>query len=300
MSLRFALIGAAGYVAPRHMKAIKDIGGELVAALDPHDSVGILDAYFPECRFFTEFERFDRHCEKLKREGRGVDFVSIASPNYLHDSHCRFALRIGADAICEKPLCLNEHNIDGLVEIEKATGNRIWNVLQLRNHPNTAWTKNTFKLDGSRHRIKISYSTPRGQWYHASWKADSSKSGGIATNIGVHLFDWVTHIFGNCNYFNVTEKTDIIVSGELNLQHADVQWRLSIDQHEKPTRTFEINGEPLSFNGGFTDLHTEVYRQILDGKGYGVEQTRQAIRITQKIRQWHTCASNHYDLSMCA
>ena len=262
---RFALIGPAGYIAPRHMKAIKDVGGELVAALDPHDSVGVLDSYFPDCSFFTEFERFDRHCEKLRREGKGVNYVSICSPNYLHDAHMRFALRIGADAICEKPLVLNERNLDAIKALEEETGYRVWGVYQLRYHPEVRRMKDFVDLRPGTFDVEIDYRTPRGRWYAHSWKGNIEKSGGVETNIGCHLFDIVAYLFGI----------------------KEVDWNLSIEPGE-PKRLFKINGDPFDLNGGFNDLHTEVYRQILAGNGIGIEDVRESVRICETIRNTRT------------
>lgn len=278
-TLRFALIGAAGYVAPRHMKAIKDVGGELVAALDPHDSVGILDSYFPECSFFTEFERFDRHLEKLRRNGKGVNYVSICSPNYLHDAHCRFALRVGADAICEKPLVLNERNLDALRALEEETGRRVWGLYQLRFHPEVIKMRESVK---SCHRVHIDYCTPRGRWYEYSWKADVQKSGGLATNIGCHLFDVMTFLFGQpLNSWVCSDKGG--VRGTIRFQDANVYYELSTVLGE-PKRLFTIDGEPFNLNGGFTDLHTEVYRQICEGNGIGLEDVRESVKLCEGIR----------------
>lgn len=274
----FAIIGAAGYVAPRHMKAIKDVGGTLVAALDPHDSVGVLDQYFPKCDFFTEFERFDRHCSR-----KSIDYVSICSPNYLHDAHCRFAMRIGADAICEKPVTLTQHNIDDLSMVEQQTGRRVWNVLQCRYHPSVASPLLPAPLD---HKVDIvfDYVTPRGRWYDYSWKADPKKSGGLATNIGVHLFDLVTHLYGRSSHVKVHESSERTMSGYLSLRCANVSWRLSIAMNEVPKRIFNIGGIQYDLTSGFADLHTKVYQEILAGNGFGLEEARQSIKICEAIR----------------
>jgi len=276
---RFALIGAAGFVAPRHMKAIKDVGGELVAALDPHDSVGVLDSYFPDCSFFTEFERFDRHCEKLRREGKGVDYVSICSPNYLHDAHMRFALRIGADAICEKPLVLNERNLDAIKALEEETGHKAWGVYQLRYHPEVRRMKDFVDIQSDNYVVEIDYQTPRGKWYHHSWKGQTDKSGGVEANIGCHLFDIVSYLFGELNYDYDHES--------LRSEKVTVTWWLSTKKGD-PRRFFTINGEHFDLNGGFNDLHTEVYRQILAGNGIGIEDVRESIRICEAIRNTRT------------
>lgn len=275
----FVLIGAAGYVAPRHMAAIKAVGGNLIAALDPHDSVGILDSYFPDCHFFTEFERFDRHIYKLMASGTKVDYVSIASPNYLHSSHTAFALRIGADAICEKPLVCNEHNLDALKRLEEETGGRVWNILQLRLHPNLP----SVDYDVG-HLVNVDYCTPRGNWYKFSWKSDVQKSGGLATNIGIHMFDLLSHLFGPLISLRLGCKTDEVVSGAMLLLGARINFRLSISMKDVPRRTLEINGEKIELSSNFGELHTECYKRILDGAGFGIEDTRDAIRICERIR----------------
>jgi UDP-N-acetyl-2-amino-2-deoxyglucuronate dehydrogenase len=293
----FALIGAAGYIAPRHMKAIKDTGNNLIAALDKFDSVGVIDSYFPNADFFVEFERFDRHISKLQYENNiKLDYVSICTPNYLHDSHIRFALRQGANAICEKPLVLNPWNIDALKQIEKETGNRIWNILQLRVHPSIIALKK--KIDsGPKDKIydvELTYLTSRGHWYYTSWKGDLSKSGGIATNIGVHFYDVLSWIFGDVKKNVVHLHTHDRASGYLELKNARVRWFLSINDQVLPKKKLEdgqrtyrsisIEGEELEFSGGFTDLHTLSYEKILNGNGYGIEDARQAIEIVHNIR----------------
>lgn len=292
----FGLIGAAGYIAPRHMKAILDTGNRLVAAVDPFDSVGIMDRYAPKASFFTEFERFDRHAEKLRRLGESDRFhyVSICSPNYLHDAHCRFALRIGADAICEKPLVLNPWNVDALEEIEMETGRRIFNVLQLRLHPSVIKLRESVLTgdDNKRHQVSLKYITSRGPWYFISWKGDHRKSGGVATNIGIHFFDMLMWIFGNPISSRVIEKADYSMKGELELENADVKWHLSVDRNDLPEkagnqptwRSLTMNGEEFEFSHGFTDLHTEVYRDILSGGGYTVSDARPAIELVHGMR----------------
>lgn len=294
----FALIGAAGYIAPRHLKAIKETGNNLIAALDPFDSVGILDSYFPKTDFFTEFERFDRHLEKLKRQGMQIDYISVCSPNYLHDAHIRFGLRYGADVICEKPLVLNPWNIDALAEIEAETGRKVFTILQLRLHPNVILLKE--KVDraekGKKFDVDLKYVTSRGNWYHYSWKGDESKSGGIATNIGVHFFDMLTWVFGDVIDNNVELHDKNRASGELKLDNADVRWFLSIDENDLPEevkqkdqRTFRsilIDNESFEFSEGFTDLHTICYQNIIEGNGFGLEDTRKAIEIVAKIRDF--------------
>jgi UDP-N-acetyl-2-amino-2-deoxyglucuronate dehydrogenase len=291
----FALIGAGGYIAPRHMKAVKDTGNNLIAALDKHDSVGILDSYFPEAEFFVEFERFDRHLEKLKRLGTHTDYVTVCSPNYLHDAHIRFGLRIGADVICEKPLVLNPWNIDGLIEIERETGKKISTILQLRLHPAIiALKEKVQKNPGKKYDIDLRYITSRGHWYHISWKGDSQKSGGIATNIGIHFFDMLIWIFGDVKLNEVYQHTPDTASGTLELDRADVNWFLSIDANTLPDdvkqagkRTFRsltIDGEAFEFSEGFTELHTRSYEEILKGNGFPVEEARKSIELVHTIR----------------
>ncbi len=293
----FALIGAAGYIAPRHMKAIKDTGNNLIAALDKNDSVGILDSYFPEADFFTEFERFDRHLEKLKRQGKKIDFVSVCSPNYLHDAHIRFGLRIGADVICEKPIVLNPWNIDALEEIEKETGHHVFTILQLRLHPAIIALKEKIDAAPSRtkHAVDLQYVTSRGHWYHTSWKGDMSKSGGIATNIGVHFFDMLMWIFGPVKESKVIQHTKNTAAGTLELGKAHVNWVLSIDVNMLPAnlkaagkRTFRrltIDGESFEFSEGFTELHTQSYSNIIAGKGFPMAESKRSIELVHKIRQ---------------
>jgi UDP-N-acetyl-2-amino-2-deoxyglucuronate dehydrogenase len=295
----FALIGSAGYIAPRHLQAIKDTGNRLVAALDLHDSVGILDSYFPDAQFFTEFERFDRHVELLRRKGDAIDYVSIASPNYLHDAHCRFALRVGAAAICEKPLVINPWNVDGLAAIEQETGGRIFTILQLRLHPSVVALRHRVRQaiaeDPSRRfDVRLNYVTSRGAWYFASWKGDERKSGGIVTNIGIHFFDMLLWIFGSAQGQEVEFMNERAAAGRLKLANADVRWFLSVSADDLPTaiaqagqRTFRsitVDGEEAEFSNGFTDLHTESYRQILAGKGFGLEDARRSIELVHHIR----------------
>ncbi len=292
----FALIGAGGYIAPRHMKAIKDTGNKLIAALDKHDSVGILDSYFPEAEFFVEFERFDRHLEKLKRLGVHTDFVAVCSPNYLHDAHIRFGLRIGANVICEKPLVLNPWNIDGLAEIEKDTGKKIFTILQLRLHPAIIALRERIQKNfaGKKYEIDLRYITSRGHWYHISWKGDSQKSGGIATNIGIHFFDMLIWIFGNVKSHEVVQHSRETASGKLELEKANVNWFLSIDVNTLPNdvrlagkRTFRsltIDDEEFEFSEGFTELHTRSYEEILKGKGFSIEESRKSIELVHAIR----------------
>jgi UDP-N-acetyl-2-amino-2-deoxyglucuronate dehydrogenase len=297
----FALIGAAGFVAARHMRAIHETGNRLVAALDPNDSVGVLDSYFPDAHFFVEFERFDRHIDKLRRRGAPVSFVSICSPNYLHDSHIRFALRSGASVICEKPLVLNPWNIDGLSELEQETGRRVYNVLQLRLHPvirgleQRERERRESAPAGQKREVELAYITSRGRWYHASWKGDLQKSGGIATNIGVHFFDMLQWVFGPATTNELHVRSEDVAAGYLELEHARVRWFLSIDQNTLPPevkqknqrtyRSIRIDGEELEFSEGFTDLHTATYRDILGGGGFGLDSARAAITLVHDIRE---------------
>lgn len=294
---KFALIGAGGYIAPRHLRAIKDTGNILVAALDKHDSVGILDSYFPEANFFTEFERFDRHLEKLRREkGHAVDYVTICSPNYLHDAHVRFGLRIGANVICEKPLVLNPWNATALDEIAKETGRKINTILQLRLHPAIQALKEKFgqEVSPEKKKIDLTYITSRGKWYMISWKGDTNKSGGIATNIGVHFFDMLNWIFGPVKSNIVHVYGPMKAGGVLELERADVRWFLSLDHKDLPVkpkpgepktyRSITVDGEEVEFSGGFTDLHTQSYEQILNGNGFGIEDVLPSIKIVSDIR----------------
>jgi len=293
---KFALIGAAGYIAPRHMKAIKETGNVLVAALDKNDSVGIIDSYFPNADFFTEFERFDRHIDKLRRKDIGVDYVSIASPNYLHDAHIRFGLRSNAHVICEKPLVLNPWNVDALSEIEKESDKKIYNILQLRLHKSIEELKHKIE-NGPKDKIydvDLTYLTSRGHWYFTSWKGDISKSGGVATNIGVHFFDMLTWIFGDVkqNIVHIHQKEK--AAGYLELEKARVRWFMSVDYNSIPKhikvsgartyRSITVNGEEIEFSGGFTDLHTHSYQEILKGNGFGLDEARKSIDIVHDIR----------------
>ena len=295
----FVLIGAAGYIAPRHMKAMKETGNNLIAAYDPYDGVGIMDSYFPQAHFFTEFERFDRHIEKLKRAGTEIDYVSICSPNYLHDSHIRYGLRIGADVICEKPLVLNPWNVDALIELESEYNNKVHTVLQLRHHEAILALKE--KIDQSPKDkifdIDLTYITSRGNWYYTSWKGDETKSGGIATNIGVHFFDMLQWIFGPMQSFTVSTKIQDTNAGTLNFERAKVNWYLSINAENLPNeakekglptfRTLTIEGQEIEFSKGFTDLHTLSYQKILNGEGYGLSDAKNAIGIVSKIRNYN-------------
>lgn len=291
---RFALVGAAGYIAPRHMRAIKETGCELVAALDPNDSVGIIDSFFPEARFFTEFERFDRHIDKLSREDRPVDYVSICSPNYLHDAHCRFALRAGADVICEKPLVLNPSNLEGLEQMEVATGKHINCILQLRLHPTiVALREKILSEPGKVHDVDLTYITSRGRWYGVSWKGEEPKSGGVATNIGIHFFDMLGFLFGRCTRSEAHINDDVCNAGYLEFERARVRWFLSIDRKDLPKetpdgqttwRSITIDGDEIEFSGGFTDLHTMSYEAVLRGEGFRLAEVRPSIEIVAGIR----------------
>ena len=292
----FGLIGAAGYIAPRHMKAIKDVGGSLVAAMDKNDSVGIIDSYFPNTAFFTEFERFDRHVENLKRNSTAIDYFGVCSPNYLHDAHIRFGLRYGADVICEKPIVLNPWNIDSLQDMEKETGQRIYNILQLRLHDSIIKLKE--KVDAAPadkvFDFDLSYLTSRGNWYYTSWKGNEEKSGGIATNIGVHFFDMLGWIFGDLRQNIVHVHTHDRAAGYLEFERARVRWFLSINYDVLPEeikakgmrtyRSITIDGEELEFSKGFTELHTKSYQAILDGQGFRISEFKKAIEIVHQIR----------------
>jgi len=292
----FALIGAAGFIAPRHLKAIKDTGNNLVAAMDKFDSVGIIDSYFPHADFFTEFERFDRHLDKLRRQGKKVDYVSICSPNYLHDAHIRFALRHQADAICEKPLVLNPWNVDALAEIEKETGKKIYTILQLRLHPSIIKLREeVLSSDPDKvFDVDLTYITSRGKWYHHSWKGEESKSGGIATNIGIHFFDMLLWIFGDAIEVKVEKYEPDHAAGYIKLVKANVHWFLSINEDHLPEvvkskgkrtfRSLQMNGGEIEFSEGFTDLHTTSYQEILKGKGFGLEEARPSIELAHQIR----------------
>jgi UDP-N-acetyl-2-amino-2-deoxyglucuronate dehydrogenase len=293
----FALVGAAGFIAPRHMRAIRDTGNNLVALLDKSDSVGIIDSYFPDAAFFTEFERFDRHVEKLRRESKQhIDYVSICSPNYLHDAHIRFALRVGADAICEKPLVVNPWNVDPLVDLEREMGRRICCILQLRHHPAIIALKQRVDEEqrDSKYDIDLTYIASRGRWYLQSWKGDVERSGGVTMNIGVHFFDMLMWIFGRPSYSSVNVLDPTHAAGYLELQNARVRWFLSIDRNDLPVapepgkpatyRSITIDGEEIEFSGGFTDLHTQSYQKILSGEHFGIADARAAIDVVYGIR----------------
>lgn len=292
----FALIGVAGYIAPRHLQAIRDTKNNLVAALDKFDTVGILDSYFPSADFFTEFERFDRHLDKQRRQGNKIDYVSICTPNYLHDSHIRFAMRHQADAICEKPLVLNPWNVDALEEIEKETGKKVFTILQLRLHPSIIALKKEVE-ESPKNKIfdvDLTYITSRGHWYQTSWKGDVSKSGGVATNIGIHFFDMLSWVFGGIKKNTVHLLSDDSAAGVLELEKANVRWFLSIDYNNVPDglkaagkrtyRSLTMEGREIEFSDGFTDLHTKSYQHILDGKGFGLKEARPSIQTVYEIR----------------
>lgn len=293
---KFAIIGVGGYIAGKHLKAIKDTGNILVAALDPADSVGIIDSFFPDCHFFTEYERFDRHVDKLRRAGIQVDYVSICSPNYLHDSHIRFALRSGANAICEKPLVLNPWNIDALAEIEAESGKKINTILQLRLHPVLIGLKKKVAENHGAHKhdIELTYITSRGNWYYASWKGDIQKSGGVTTNIGIHFFDMLTWIFGDPAHMVVHMLRPNKASGFMELEKARVRWYLSLDFNDLPDhvkernqrtyRSIVIDNEEIEFSEGFTDLHTKSYEEILAGRGFGLADAKPSIEMVHQIR----------------
>jgi UDP-N-acetyl-2-amino-2-deoxyglucuronate dehydrogenase len=292
--MNFALIGAAGYIAPRHLKAIKETGNNLLAAYDPNDSVGIMDSYFPESSFFTEFERFDRHIEKLHRNGTPVHYISICSPNYLHDAHIRFGLRNGADVICEKPLVLNPWNAEALLETEAETGKKVNTILQLRLHPALQALKQQVEQGTGRHEVDLTYITSRGNWYYTSWKGDVTKSGGIATNIGIHFFDMLTWIFGPLQQQTVHVHTHDRAAGVMQLEKARVRWFLSINadtlpesavqQQKRTFRSITVDGQEVEFSEGFTDLHTRSYEEALAGNGYTISDVLPVIRLIHAIR----------------
>jgi UDP-N-acetyl-2-amino-2-deoxyglucuronate dehydrogenase len=294
----FAITGVAGFVAPRHLKAIHDTGHRLVAAVDPHDAVGLLDRYAFDVRFFTEFERFDRHLEKLRRGPAAdrVHYLSVCSPNYLHDSHVRLALRVGAHAICEKPLVINPWNLDGLQELEHETGQRVFTVLQLRLHPALlAFRERLQSQPARRHAVQLAYLTARGRWYDVSWKGVEERSGGIVTNIGIHFFDLLLWLFGPVERSDVHLRAGKRAAGTLALAHADVRWFLSAEAEDLPFaavpgtkttfRAITVDGEPLEFSDGFTDLHTRVYEEVLAGRGFGIDDSRPSIDLSHRIRE---------------
>lgn len=293
----FALIGVAGYVAPRHLRAIRDVGGRVIAAVDPHDSVGIIDSFFPDARFFTEIERFDRHLEKLRRKGDAhrVHYVSICSPNYLHDAHVRLALRLHAHAICEKPLVINPWNLAPLAELEAEYRQHVYTVLQLRLHEAAQALKRQMKEAPSARPldVELTYITPRGAWYETSWKGDPAKSGGVAMNIGIHFFDLLLWLFGGVRQSHVHLRETNKMAGILHLEKANVRWFLSLDRADLPQdrppeqtsyRCLKMEGRNIDFSSGFTDLHTEVYRQTLGGRGFTIADARPSIELVYKLR----------------
>jgi len=277
----------AGFVAPRHVKAIKDLGHNLIAMMDPNDSVGFIDKFFPECSFFTNFERFDRHCSKLVYKGVNIDYLSICSPNYLHDSHCMFGLRLGADVICEKPLVLQEKNLDHLINLEKKTGKRIYTILQLRLNPILQELK--IKIDSEQRNkkrdVSIVYNTYRGPWYLYSWKNDIQKSGGLFTNIGIHLADILVWLFSdNIHRIEIYESTQTKVCGEIIINNNNIYFELSIEEKETK-RELIIDNEPIEISAGFSDAHTISYNKILNGSGFGIEDARKSIRLAERVRE---------------
>jgi UDP-N-acetyl-2-amino-2-deoxyglucuronate dehydrogenase len=296
MTKNFAVIGVGGYIAPRHLRAIRDTGNQLVAAVDPRDSVGILDQYSFDVKFFTEIERFDRHLGKLHRgpeEGR-IHYVTICSPNYLHDSHCRLALRAGADVICEKPLVINPWNFDALEELEAETKRRIHTILQLRVHPELIKLRESLQQSSGQHDVELTYITSRGPWYQVSWKGHEDKSGGVATNIGVHFFDLLLWLFGSVNGIKVYHSDESRMSGFIELEHARVRWYLSVDKNDLPFsakaggkttyRSITVDGREIEFSEGFADLHTRVYEETFAGRGFGIKDARPSIQLTHAIR----------------
>lgn len=296
--LNFALIGAGGYIAPRHLKAIRDTGNRLAAAVDPKDSVGILDQYSFDVKFFTEIERFDRHLEKLRRisEEERIEYITICSPNYLHDAHCRLAMRTGANVICEKPLVINPWNLDSLQEIEDETNCKINTILQLRVHPELLKLKARLDQEGTnvQHDVVLSYITSRGNWYHVSWKGQQEKSGGVATNIGIHFFDLLIWLFGSACDIKVHHSDPTRLGGFIELEKARVRWFLSVDHNDLPPlakqakkttfRSITVDGQEIEFSEGFTNLHTCVYEKTLAGNGFGIADARPSIELTHRIR----------------
>lgn len=304
----FAMTGVGGFIAPRHLRAIKECQGDLVCALDIHDSVGIIDSYFPQAHFFTEFERFDRHLEKLRRQKKGIDYLSICSPNYLHDAHIRLALRNGAHAICEKPLVLTPWNLDALLELEEEYQKHIYTILQLRLHPKiiALREKVQHEIRKTPHKVydlNLTYITSRGRWYFISWKGDENKSGGITSNIGVHFFDMLLWIFGECEEAELHYSSDSTKAGFLKLKHAKVKWFLSVDRETLPIQTqknnqmvfrsLQIDNEEFEFSEGFTDLHTQSYHEILQGNGFRAIEAKPAVELTYKIRNMLTRHGDH-------
>lgn len=290
--MNFALVGLAGYVAERHLRAIKDTGNTLVAAVDPHDSVGVIDRYFPDCEFFPDFERFDRHLERLRREGDAnrVHYLSVCSPNYLHDAHIRAGLRVGANVICEKPLVISPWNLTPLADLEKEYDRKVYCVLQLRHHPNVRELRDLVRFEKRKdYKISLRYVTPRGNWYNSSWKGDAKKSGGVSMNIGIHFFDMLIWTFGDPTYVESGYLSENTIQGKLELENAVVDWFLSTERKYSksgnPERSLIIDGKEFDFSVGFEQLHTKVYRDILNGKGYGIEDARSSITLTFQFRE---------------
>jgi UDP-N-acetyl-2-amino-2-deoxyglucuronate dehydrogenase len=293
----FAMFGVAGFVAPRHLKAIRDTGNRLVAAMDPHDSVGVLDSYFPDASFFTEAERFDRHLEKLRRksEQEHIHYISVCSPNYLHDAHIRLAFRLGADAICEKPTVIKPWNLDALQELEDETGRRVYSVLQLRLHPSLLALKQQYEQSQNRERAEVclTYITRRGMWYHYSWKGDHEKAGGLAMNIGIHFFDFLIWLYGDVQSVNVHLREKDKLAGTLELEWARIRWFMSIDENDLPQsvrakggyayRSITVDGQELELSEGFGDLHTRVYEEALAGRGFGIDEVRPSIALVHQL-----------------
>lgn len=297
----YALIGAAGYIAPRHMRAMAETGGKLAVAYDPNNSVGVMDSHFPDAEFFTEFELFDRHVDRLRRGGQKIDYMTICSPNYLHDAHCRFSLRSGLDAICEKPLVLNPTEIDELAAIERDTGRHISTILQLRLHPAIIALRDRFANTRRRHNVELTYITSRGRWYHTSWKGAEEKSGGVATNIGVHFFDMLSFVFGPASRTEAHVREAERAAGSLQCERADVSWFLSLDRNDLPDsvkgkkttyRSITVDGEEVEFSEGFTDLHTRSYEEIIAGRRFGLDEVRPSIDIVSAFRNAPIARSN--------
>ena len=298
MTKNFAVIGVGGYIAPRHLKAIQHTGNRLVAAVDPNDSVGLLDRYSYDVQYFREIERFDRHLDRLRRgpEANRIDWVSICSPNYLHDSHIRIALRNGANALCEKPIVISPWNLDALEELENETGRRVNTVLQLRSHPQLIALRERLLAEGwtRRRQVKLTYVTSRGPWYHLSWKGTEDKSGGVATNVGIHLFDLLIWLFGRSGKSVVTAQSASHMAGDIERANADVSWFLSVDPSDLPReatersrttfRSINIDGAEVEFSEGFTELHTEVYRRTLAGEGFGIDDARPSVELVHALR----------------
>lgn len=290
--MNFGLIGVSGFIAPRHLKAIKETNNKLIVGYDVNDSVGIMDSFFPESFFFNDFNEFDRFIDNNK-VGQKIDFMSICSPNFLHYSHIKYSLRSEADVICEKPLVLNLEDLDSLIEEEVKTGKKVYTILQLRLHPAIIGLKEKVLNSGTKKDVDLVYITSRGKWYHKSWKGDKTKSGGIAMNIGIHFFDMLTYIFGDVSSSKVNYLSDIKASGILELESARVRWFLSIDENDlkeetrskglKTYRSLLIDGEELEFSDGFTDLHTKSYEKIIEGKGFTLEDSRKSIEISSNI-----------------